>query len=937
MSKPTLSFSKSFWNDVLRNKTGKLDDDEKNHLVFSLLQYLRVTTLDFLEFIFTSDIIDVKRKAGTFMGYDARKLDETRRFAPAVIFKAWHNKYPSSRPLLHDMIQPCAREIALQESDNIIKNKDLKLKTASLTQTTFEDILTPGKMVDLYMKDAPFVWGLLNVFASSPNPYRKRKAREKKKRAEEARDAATVVSEDDLQADEDDLDEDDSGDEGEEDLVSESGDSLPEKEASLEDDFSAAFLGGKEKPPGFSRNPLHVSRMVSLLDRQQDNNRPLKAILLSVSMMTFARNRATNALPMLMGLFFKVEGTSTRGMQMLSNGAMCVSARTADRMKESASQRAIEYAVSLIQSGNLFLIVADNINLYLRKYQQRLTNRNTMIHATNCAIVGINSEGIDVDAALDLGATLDLRGARKDATFQDITPSHDDGVKIQAGFESLIARLLAESAPGCEQWPDRKELLEKLKKDIPKEEPIPVEKTDTRPFGVFDVNEGSKKGIIDLLTAIQERSGLSQEEWAEHVRILSGDWLTSNNYRNARRERADDVSPFHRLEYVKEISQLFHFALNYTELLIRTHYGNVVEDPTSLASHKSFLRRVWDVNTANYAAVKSLVRHSLIARLLHIVMVDNGWNSHSDLAKNWRPTYDDLKATSAKIFKGWANTRAAEQAKEAKDDWTAHEVYFIRDVLLFLYFEEAVRTADPPRIYRCLRYWCLMFRGAGQHNYARECAEILLVAKYELTKDLKRTLERSWFINRWGLEDHWIATDLYLEQLNLLRVFIATGNGVTIEYIISKGSACVEFLRKVSHIIATFFGDPDRRRKNKEISFQEDMRVLIEEMEKKGIHKGYSEHHGVSAIVDVMVTGAGIWINKFEEFKGLTTFDPAVGYPIGEETADPVDVRLNNGIVFDNTGQSHLAHDNDKDLGIQAEGEIGGVGGADDYDRGEAE
>lgn len=67
-----------------------------------------------------------------------------------------------------------------------------------------------------------------------------------------------------------------------------------------------------------------------------------------------------------------------------------------------------------------------------------------------------------------------------------------------------------------------------------------------------------------------------------------------------------------------------------------------------------------------------------------------------------------------------------------------------------------------------MRYWCMMFRGAGQHNYARECAEILTVWKYELTDDLRRVLERSWFVNRWGLDGHWIAADLYLEQLNFL-------------------------------------------------------------------------------------------------------------------------------------------------------------------------
>jgi hypothetical protein len=104
--------------------------------------------------------------------------------------------------------------------------------------------------------------------------------------------------------------------------------------------------------------------------------------------------------------------------------------------------------------------------------------------------------------------------------------------------------------------------------------------------------------------------------------------------------------------------------------------------------------------------------------------------------------------------------------KEKEDDWNAHDIYFVRDALFFCEFEQAVAYADAGRVIRVLRYWCFAFRGAGQHNYARECAEVLLKWKYELDEELRKVLERSWFFNRWGKEGRWIAADLYLEQLN---------------------------------------------------------------------------------------------------------------------------------------------------------------------------
>ena len=75
-----------------------------------------------------------------------------------------------------------------------------------------------------------------------------------------------------------------------------------------------------------------------------------------------------------------------------------------------------------------------------------------------------------------------------------------------------------------------------------------------------------------------------------------------------------------RLEYAEQLSMLWHFALQNTHAIMRTHFGQATLDPTSLAAHKGLLGRVWDVKKPNYAAAKSLIRHSLIARLLHITM-----------------------------------------------------------------------------------------------------------------------------------------------------------------------------------------------------------------------------------------------------------------------------------------------------------------------------
>ncbi|KAE9407164.1 hypothetical protein BT96DRAFT_986783 [Gymnopus androsaceus JB14] len=75
-------------------------------------------------------------------------------------------------------------------------------------------------------------------------------------------------------------------------------------------------------------------------------------------------------------------------------------------------------------------------------------------------------------------------------------------------------------------------------------------------------------------------------------------------------------------------------------------------------------------------------------------MVQKGYKHWEELSE-WKPSFEDLKATAEKIHNEWAMTAAAEQKKELKDDWNACSSYFIRNTLRFLEFEAAVQFADP--------------------------------------------------------------------------------------------------------------------------------------------------------------------------------------------------------------------------------------------------
>ncbi|KAG6807917.1 hypothetical protein H0H92_006001, partial [Tricholoma furcatifolium] len=268
----------------------------------------------------------------------------------------------------------------------------LRVNTKDLTLSGIQQMLKPEKLVEKYTESAPFMFELMHTFSTSPNKYRRRQLQDE-----------SIVDENNDEDDDPDFDFD----------ISERCQTREEKE-------------WWKEMKGFQRNPIY-------------------AIVVALSMLAFVRNRATNVMPLLLGLFFKISGTSSRVMMMLSNAGICVSGRTVERLKSVISHDAIQHAIDLIKSGKMFFTIFDNINIFLRKFQQRITNLNGLIHATNCAIISLD----DTDsAAADLSEYLSLRGRRSQATAQDILPTSEDDSHMSRAFTALISESLFLYCPG---------------------------------------------------------------------------------------------------------------------------------------------------------------------------------------------------------------------------------------------------------------------------------------------------------------------------------------------------------------------------------------------------------------------------------------------------------------------------------------------------------
>ncbi|KIP01919.1 hypothetical protein PHLGIDRAFT_79897, partial [Phlebiopsis gigantea 11061_1 CR5-6] len=471
-----------------------------------------------------------------------------------------------------------------------------------------------------------------------------------------------------------------------------------------------------------------------------------------ISMLLFARNRATNAFQVVFGIFLASAGASRRVLDTCNHMALSVSYSTVQRCLITLSESAKKHARTFCaRRDRLFAVVYDNINFTLRKASQRLDSRTQQLNATTSAVFSLpsNFTRSAYKTALCIAERAKRAGGRQKMTVRELTPTPAEQTQLAAAFKYHVSLLLLKHSPGfVKRTRIQKRLWKHTKKLKPRVRVLSHEKTEFFPLPALDQEEASVSGTIKVVTRIfRELLGFSVELIDTELRLMVGDWLTIRNLRLMKAERVDELSSFQRMDWVQEVPMPFHFQLNAMYMLFRTHIGHANDnDPGSLEHHRQLLRRAkLDTSKPEYNKAKELLRHSLIARVLDCTR------------------YIDLFSL---LIQEYTTTSSGHAMLESKDEVLAHAVFFLRDALIFEEFDSAIHDADVGRMHTVYSFWLFMMRGARCHNYGNELLEMKAQFKYEFPELLGRIVERTWLVNRWGKKGRSIPTDLYLEHNN---------------------------------------------------------------------------------------------------------------------------------------------------------------------------
>jgi len=152
--------------------------------------------------------------------------------------------------------------------------------------------------------------------------------------------------------------------------------------------------------------------------------------------------------------------------------------------------------------------------------------------------------------------------------------------------------------------------------------------------------------------------------------------------------------------------------------------------------------------------------------------------------------------------------------------------------LLLMEFNDSVREGDGDRIFRCWRYFLLLFKASNRTNYAVEAFTLLAQYHYLFSERMAMQLKWSQTINTHGQPGKNIPADLHMEHLNKLCKSALSGLGANItDSSVQRIGRCIGHMQSILDKFDEENGVPDVSDYHTKHSTEVDLKKLIKQLQ----------------------------------------------------------------------------------------------------------
>ncbi|KAL9935120.1 hypothetical protein V8E36_006196 [Tilletia maclaganii] len=578
-----------------------------------------------------------------------------------------------------------------------------------------------------------------------------------------------------------------------------------------------------------SKDLVSCGRVRALVPAETDLACPTQYMIASLSCLLAGCNRKANRFQMTMGVFFALLRGPTLEHRVLNHFGFAVSACTASRAMEAVSLRAARKGRELLQaSPNRTVFLFDNVNVYIRHSVQRITNSNTSAALTSRTLFNLPPD-VEPVSRQDLASLtrLDRASASVALLLQDNTNADGRG----AGFVERAAAIHIAAAllPLLKIAPQhRHTLVSSLHR-----RQLSTHKTTVVPLKLLNVNEGTVDGTKRALATTAAE--LRLHDSSSSTLLVAGDLLTVMNVHAAQYAARWEETETDQLQHIYPVAGPWHLLLNWVYMMFKTYAS--AERSSSLERLRQALGRgktALNMDRPQFEEGWHLLMHVWQGRLL--AAREHDLQLAGQRFEKWAPNTDEFLKAVAVLYKNHFSPSALAAARDHNDNDRATSILFLRDGVLGLEYENAIRAGDVGRMAEAERSLCLAFYGAGQTKYGAMLLDRALIDK-ELPK-LARSLRAAQLVNIHGRDNGWQGADHFQELLNRrLKMFNVSHSAEQaisrfedrVSAFVAVGQTLVSQLQRALDLCAA----PPRK---KRVVLVEDVRLLADDAHKHGLN-----------------------------------------------------------------------------------------------------
>ncbi|KAG0334693.1 hypothetical protein BG004_000311 [Podila humilis] len=511
------------------------------------------------------------------------------------------------------------------------------------------------------------------------------------------------------------------------------------------------------------------------------------------SMLHYLRTSRASFLQLVMGVHMCAVAAPKRIIQLLSAMGLSVCYSSTTTCLQALARENIELVreIALVKP---IIILYDNFNRRVTHRHQRHDNPDFFENGVTATIV----------VGMDIGP--DRESPVGQPKIEDILLLQEDTDRFRSIFFSHFIR----SIDDCQH---KNPFLAGPK--VAKEKPLPLTRSETYELATILIDQATVAGNVAILEEFRRVLGIPKNKFQFIRWIVAGDQLTVARVFSAQEQNVGEAT---------------YFDMLLCSTILKTHYGSM-STPGSLAFFIPVLRRrqVSREMPCYYAADEFLrtVFQAMVSRVWRTkesaYVQANGSPSmnSSTFDQEIRSIVNELLTASTLLFDKCSITNA-------------NAVMFIRDMIVYIEFCEAIKQGDVGRIEEILKRITVMFQAGEHKNYALELLSFRYNIDYVWSPERKEAVFSSLLMNTKGQENKWIPSDLYQEHNNLFTKEAGKSNGnraSTMSYM----SSSVRLLHEIGNKIERAFNVPQNSTFHTSTSMESDVKKVLRSLEEHSV------------------------------------------------------------------------------------------------------